>query len=159
MLLLDRLARRLLIPRQTDPPFDLPLDARQDARDATALAGHVLDCPLVGCEEREELHRQDRLCGEKMLGDRFVRHRARAHPFETRQATLERFFVVLARPRQAAVRSSRQTRNSRELSQYRSQIGWSERKLNGSRAKYFNIQLCYCYYCRAFVRRMSALDR
>ena len=61
------------------------------------LGRDVLERALIRREQREQLHRQHRGRGEKMLDDGFVRHRPASDPIEVLQAARERRLVVLAR--------------------------------------------------------------
>ena len=75
-------ANRLLVERQTQTPFELPLEPSDDAYNLRSLALHMMDRALVGREQREQLHRQHRTRREKSFDDGFMRHRPAADPVE-----------------------------------------------------------------------------
>src|SRR5258705_2591052 len=89
------LARLLLVPREPQPPLDLLLDALEDAPDARAIRSHVLGHAVVGREQGQELHRQQRGCGEERFDDVFVRDRPRTDPVEILEAPRQRRFAML----------------------------------------------------------------
>ena len=91
---LHGIANRLFVERQAQAPLELSLESPDHADDLVSLPLHMAERALVGCEQREQLHRQHGPRCQKLFDDGFVRDGPATDPIQILQAHGKSGFVV-----------------------------------------------------------------
>src|SRR5207237_1794210 len=86
--------RARLVEQDAQAPFLAPGEPIEEAIDALAVAGHVLERPLIAVEEGEQLHREHCPGTADELDHRLVRQGTGRDPGEVAQSFLDRLLGI-----------------------------------------------------------------